>query len=478
VQTAGEARVQLAPWAGGILLVISAVACGRGEYLDPRPPEELGDDGVVYAPPLPSTINVPMTIPVASLVKLVDDVVPRRYGSLDELHDAAGNGRARVAFELERSPFHADFFGDIARLSATVLYRVRVRYNLPLLPDIEGTCGVGDDPRPALTVSIESPLSLTRGWSLRTKARVAYLGVASPQDMDRCTVTMAGIDITDRIIAEARTLLEEQLPQIDSLVASLDTRSRFASWWDTLREPIELSDSLWLAMGPESITRGDLRGSGDSVIVQLGLRSRPEIVFGGRPALPQTPLPPLDFGTVEPGFELRVDARAEYGAATHFLQRALAGRRIDMGEHSVQVDSLEVYGIGSGRLAMSLRVSGDLRGRLYLTGRPAIDPATGEASVPDLELDVASRDLVSSAASWFVAPVLRDYLRERATWPTAPAGDWLAMWLKRGLNRNISGELRVAGTVSGVEIIGATALQDALWVRMAAHGSATMFVDD
>jgi hypothetical protein len=143
----------------------------------------------------------------------------------------------------------------------------------------------------------------------------------------------------------------------------------------------------------------------------------------------------------------------------------------------IQVDSVRVYGIGEDRLALRLRVSGDLRGRMYLVGRPAIDAKTGRVSVPDLELDVATRGVLLSGASWFAVPELRDYLREHATWPTEPAVDWLMMWLDRGLNRWISDNLRVTGTVDRVEIVDATALRDALWVRLSAQGSAGMTVE-
>lgn len=471
-----ERKRYVAARASWALLVPSAVACSGEGYVDPPPPDDVGaDETLVLRPPI-STINVPMAIPVQSLVELVDEAVPWRYGHLDEFHSTPDGGRARIAFELERGPFSADVVEGVARLRAAVLYRVRVHYDLPLLPDIETSCGVGGDPRPALTVSIESPLSLARDWTLRTNASLANLAPATSQAVDRCTVTALGIDITDRIVADAGTFLEDHLADIDSLVARVDTRSRFTSWWNTLREPIELRDSLWLAMQPEAIRRGPLRTSGDSVVVQLGLRARPQIVFGGRPPTPKTSLPPLDSGEVEPGLDIRVDARAEYGAASRFLEEALSGRTIDMRGRSVQVDSIEVYGIGSGRLAMRVGVSGDLRGRLYLTGRPDIDPISGQVSVPDLELDVATRDVLFSAASWFTASPLRDYLRERATWPSAPAIDWLSMWLVRGLNRDISPDLRVSGVVDSVEIIGATALRDALWVRLAARGSASTFV--
>lgn len=472
-----ELRARGNVWVCAIVLVTSTSSCGRSGYVDPPPPEDPGDGvGAAHARPPLSTINVPMALPLSSLVELVGEAVPRRYGDLDDFSPADDGGRAEVAFELERLPFHAVFVAGTARLSTTVLYRVRVHYSLPLLPDIESSCGIGHGPRPALAVSIESPVSLTSDWSLRTHARVAELRPASSLETDRCKVTGLGIDVTDRIVSDARTFLEEHLADIDSLIEHVDTRSQFASWWNTLREPIELTDSLWLSMEPEAIRRGRILGSGDSLVVQLALQSRPQIVFGDRPRTPSTALPPLDSGAVEPGLDLRIDARAEYTTASRFLQETLAGRWIDMGDHSIQIDSVEVYGIGSGRLAIQLRVSGDLHGRLYLTGTPAIDPTSGEVSVPDLELDVATRDVIFAAASWFTVPELRDDLRDRARWPTAPAIDWLTMWLERGLNRDISDDLRVSGEVDGVSIVSATALEDALWVRVAARGSASMFV--
>jgi len=461
--------------AAGSALALSA--CDDDTFLDPPPPVSSPDRARTPERPL-SVINVPMSIPLRSLIDLVEEAVPVRYGDLEDFEPAPDGGRGEIAFELERSPFRAIFLAGVARLDATVLYRVRVHYPLPALPDIDGSCGVGSDSRPALSVAIESPMTLDRGWILRTRTRIAELRPASEEDADQCRVSGLGIDITDRIVEGARSFLEANLPEIDRLVAQVDTRSRFESWWHTLAAPVALGDSLWLSMEPEAIRRGPLRGAGDSIQVELGLESRPGIYFGSRPSEAIPPLPPLESGEVEPHLNLLVDARADYGAAGSFLEEALAGVRVHIGGRTVQVDSVRVYGIGDGRLAMRLRVSGDLRGRMYLTGRPSIDLETGRVSVPDLDLDVATRGMVMAAASWFVVPELRDYMRAHATWPTAPAVDWLTMWLERGLNRRISEGLRVRGKVDGVEIVGATALSDALWVRLSARGSASLFVDD
>ena len=48
--------------------------------------------------------------------------------------------------------------------------------------------------------------------------------------------------------------------------------------------------------------------------------------------------------------------------------------------------------------------------------------------------------------------------------------------LEKGLNRDLSGDLRVEGTVGAVRILGVRAMRDALLVRVSARGGAKLFV--
>ena len=135
-----------------------------------------------------------------------------------------------------------------------------------------------------------------------------------------------------------------------------------------------------------------------------------------------------------------------------------------------------MFGIGGGRLAVELRVSGDVEGRLYLVGTPEIDPATGRISVPDLDFDLATRDVVVAAAAWLRADELRDLLRDKASWPATAAVEFLTGWLEKGLNRDLSEDLRVEGAVDAVRILGVRAMRRALLVRVSARGEARLFV--
>jgi hypothetical protein len=122
--------------------------------------------------------------------------------------------------------------------------------------------------------------------------------------------------------------------------------------------------------------------------------------------------------------------------------------------------------------------SGDVVSHLYLTGTPRVDPGTGRFSIPDLDYDVRTRSLLIATLSWLGNDVVRQLLRERASWPATPAVGWLQDRLREGLNRDLSDELRVSGAVGGIRILGIHAMRDLLLVRVAATGSAQLAVID
>jgi hypothetical protein len=458
------------------LAVVVDTAGSHPDVIDPSRPTLLADEAVTVTAPA-SLMTTPVRIPVGRLTALLEDAVPMEYGSLDRREDLPGHDRTDLAFQLRRSPFRASLDGSTATVHTTVQYKVRVFYNPPLLPEMSGSCGTGEgEAPPRLAVTLRAPVALDRRWRLRTHAEVVSITPASDEARDRCTMTFLGVDVTHRIVDAARDFLEGHVDDVDTLAATADVRSSFDGWWRTLQQPIHLTDSLWLSLRPEAIRRGRARGVGDSVQILLALQARPAISYGPRPSIPGRALPPLDSGSVSDGLDLRVEARAEYGPASDFLQQELGGRVLEHQGRRFTLDSMAVFGIGAGRLALEIHVSGDVTGRLYLVGTPHIDPGTGRISVPDLDFDLATRDMVLAAAAWMKADELRDLLRRKASWPAAPAVAFLSSWLDKGLNRHLSDDLRVRGQVDTLRIVGVRALRDALLIQVAARGSAEIFI--
>lgn len=454
----------------GLVLWLSAPG-----FLEPPAPEMVADDAPPPTPP-PSSLSAPMGIPLSRLVALLNDALPRTFGSMDERRELPGRDRTELAFTLQRLPVRARMDGAVARVEGVIEYGLRAYYDPPVLPEVSGSCGTGEDEKRRLRIVIEAPLSLTGDWRLAARSRLVTVEPPTDEERDRCRVTFLGIDLTDRVVEGAREFLEEQERTVDSIAASLDLRPSFEGWWETLREPVELTDSVWLVFGPDSIRRGPLRGSGDSVWVDLALEARPTVVIGPRPAADTTPLPALVAGEVRPGLDVLVEGIVDYGTASRMLLDELKGVELEHEGRRVTVDSLRVFGIGGGRVALDVVVSGDLSARLYFTGTPALDPVSQVISVPDVDFDVATQDVVLAAASWLRQQGLRQLLRERAQWPAAPATEWLGTWLDRGINREISDDLRVEGEVLSVTPRSVHALLDHLLVRVAAQAEARVYV--
>ncbi|HSG47187.1 MAG TPA: DUF4403 family protein, partial [Longimicrobiales bacterium] len=417
-------------------------------------------------------MSAPLGIPMSRLESLLNEAVPRTFGSLDERRSLPDRDRTEIAFALERGDLQARMDGSLARVEGVIEYALRAYYDPPVLPEVGGSCGTGDDPKRRLRVVIEAPMALTDQWRLATRSRVVTVEPPTDEDRDRCQVTFLGIDLTDRVVEGARAFLEEQERTVDSIAAAVDLRPSFDDWWTTLQTPVELTDSVWLVLAPESVRRGALRGSADSLWVDLALQARPRVVVGPRPPPGEASLPGLEAGEVVPGLELLVEGRVDYGTASRLILHEIAGTRVEHEGRVVTVDSLRVFGIGGGQVAVDVVVSGDLSARLFFTGTPALDPATQLISVPDLDFDVATENVVLAAASWIRQQGLRQLLRERATWPAAPATEWLTTWLDRGLNREISDDLRVEGRVLGVSPQEVHALRDRMIVRIAARAEA------
>lgn len=448
----------------------------RDGFLDaPRPDisADLPPDADVTA----SVVAAPIRIPLVRLTELLEASVPVGYGDLSSRHALRGNDRTELAFRLRRGRFNVSMTDEVATVGTTVRYALRAFYDPPLLPEMSASCGTdGPEPEPRLRIAIRGPVRLDRRWRLRTGARVLDIAPATDTPRDRCTVTFLGVDVTETIVDAARGFMERHVDDLDSLAAQVDVRSSMEGWWATLQEPIRLTDSLWLVMRPGTVRRGAIRGYGDSLDVALALGARPSVHYGARPRLDPVPLPDLGEGDVTPALDLRVEGHVDYAAASGLLQTTLEDREIKHDGRVLRLDSLRVFGIGAGRLAVEVVVSGDVAARLFLVGTPRIDPVTAEISVPDLDFDVATRDVVLAAATWLRASELRELLRDHANWASTPAVEWITHWLMEGLNRDLSDDLRVEGDIRSVRILGVHARTDALVVRVAVGGTAQLFV--
>jgi hypothetical protein len=428
------------------------------------------------SPPLPASIvEAPITYDMTSAMDSLERAIPKSYGDITKRMQAGNNRRAQFAFAVSRSPFELKVEGRTVSLSSVIEYEARGWYNPVIGPTISAACGTGGVPRPRIAATLISSAEITPRWGLRTTTRIGRLEPVTDSMRDRCRVTPFRIDVTDRVLVAVRTLLDTGLVKIDEGVARWDSRSRFEQLWRTLQRPVRFTDSVYMIMAPYSAQLGPITARRNTVIARLRLVARPRVVTGPYPNEFElmTPMPPLvPFARVGEGAHVQLEGSLAYPVAKALLARVLVGRELEQAGRKLRIEDIDVKGIGGGRVALGVTVSGAVDGRLWFTGTPALHRERRELFVPDLDVDVGSANLLVRGFEWLKGEEMRNFLRSRARVSEADLIERLRQLAEQGINRTLTEGIVLSGKVHRAE---ATAVRASIAdIRVRALAEATM----
>ena len=455
--------------AAGIL-----VACAReAPSTLPEPPDVAAP---TPAPAQVSRLSVPLEYDFTAVLRLIEQIVPTRFGSMDSVKQMGDNDRRHYAFEASRGPFTAFADGNLLHLRATIAYQARGFIKPVIGPTLSAGCGQSTE-RPRLVVELATPLTLTRDWHLASNARVVRVEAASTASRDHCDVSILHKDVTEQVVSAARAGLTAQLPTIDRKVGAVDLTGHVKEWWGMLARPIKLADNVWLTLGPERLSVGRVSGHSKVLTVPVSLEARPLIVTGpSEPVIVAGALPALARDSASDGYHIVMDGIVDYGTASRELSAALGSKTLTESGHTVRLLRVAILPQSKGRLALSAVFTGDASGTLQLVGTPRIDHAHEEITVPDLDFDLQSDSKFLQTYSWMKSEGLRAELRKRARISIVPVLARGRALLLEGLNRKIGDALTLSASVDSVAVRGLFVTRDGLTVRAEAKGQAGVSV--
>lgn len=260
--------------------------------LDPPPPNIGAEAPDTLSASLPSIVEAPVTYDLDTAIDSLEAAVPLVYGDLENRLPLGDRERASFSYELKRSPFKVGVSGKTVSISTVVEYSGRVWYQPIVGPELSASCGTDLAPRPRALATLVSTGELTSRWQLRTRTRLIRLEPLSDSTRDRCRLTILKIDVTDRVIAATRRMLEKHLDEFDHSVTRWPVRPRFERIWSQLQQPIWLTDSVYLMIRPSAAQLGTVETVGSKVVARLSLIASPRIVTGPRPSARDSMLPP------------------------------------------------------------------------------------------------------------------------------------------------------------------------------------------
>ena len=469
------------PRAVATILSFALLACGGSERLAPAAPQAEASTSIALPalPPMPlSVVDAPISYALDPAIDALERAVPRRFGDIERRIAVPSNKRQQVAFAATRTPFAIDFDGRRLTISTTVSYSGRGWYDPVIGPTLSASCGTGET-QPRMRVVLHADVDVTSGWRLRTRTRLADIAPHTGETRDQCLVTAFQIDVTERVMRSIEPLLASRLPTVDQKVASFDLPTRLERWYNLLNRNIRIKDSLWLVLAPREVRLGRLSLEDSALVAHVRLYARPFMVSGPKPAEVSTTLPPFARadGVVGDSAHLRLEGLINYADADATLMKALAGRSIRRFNQRVLIDSVRLYPLGDGRVALALALRGTVMGHAYFVGTPTIDTVRRMLTVPDLDFDVNTvNDLVRGLA-WLKRGDIVTMLRERAQLPLDTLLEDTREKVEKALNRTLTDGVRLSGTVRTGRLVDVAAMPQWLVVRAEAKGTLALHVD-
>jgi len=278
-------------------------------------------------------------------------------------------------------------------------------------------------------------------------------------------------------LAAAQSLIQKQLAEFDARLRAFDLPDEARRVWNVLSSPIKLTDSVWALINPTAIRIGQFDLRHDTLLTRVALSANPRVVTGPKPPPSKHPLPPPDDsarGT--PGLHILTEGRMPYDAGSSVLTRELRGTVIRVKNHKLHLDSLQLIGVGDGRVAVGVAVRGPVKGMLYAVGHAAYDTTTAELYMPDLELDVGTRNLLSGALAWLKGGDLERLLRTRVRIKLGPLLEQGRELLEQNLNRDLAEGVHLSSRIRTVRMLGLAATPSALLARGIASGEGELTI--
>ncbi len=363
-----------------------------------------------------------------------------------------------VNTQLDGVLYNDDTFDDGDRLKVKAEKREAIRlrfadnsltYEVPLNLDILYNLGlvgkVGADA--AISLIFKTEYAVQSDWTLTTRTVIEdYKWLAKPRVRLGSLSIPAGL-VANFILNRSRETLAKNIDQ--AIQRNLDLRPYVQQAWTMLHTPFEASPeySAWLLIRPDTIGMSPLRIVDDTLNATITVRSKPQMVFGSRPAMPRlAALPPFQYlADDDKAFQIYLNTTLSYAEAERLARQQLLGETFEQGKRKVRVDDLKLFGQGE-KLVIEVRLSGSYKGSVYLSGYPRYNADRNAIDIKDLDFTLDTRNFLYRTGSWLLKGTLKRKIQENM--------DFLLAENLKDITRQVEQQLEGYQPVPGVTVTG------------------------
>jgi hypothetical protein len=378
-----SARRSLGP-VGAVAAI--ALAMAAPAFAAEKPPLAPDQDTPLV---IQSKVSAVLSFSAHALAEELDRQVPRQVASFDEQLATCGHRRGFfrrqvniqcvvTGYIVRTAPVYLRAQGDRIEAQVKLAGSVHAQGARGLLRLLHGVA------QGAMDVFVDASPRLTRDWTVDLNMAQSYRWTAPP------TLHIFGRDIPIARYVEPQ--IRAQSRRVEGIVAAklraIDVRRKAEAAWRQAFAPVQIADSTWLRMTPQSVAFAGLRTTSDVLEGAIEFSGPVETDFGATaPTVHPTSLPSPGPVVTDPGhFEFLVPQMLSYQVLREAIQPVAAQ------VFNTAVKDVDVYP-SNGRLVVGLQfdhppsgVDVTPDGWVYMTAQLKPDAAGGALALDGAQL--------------------------------------------------------------------------------------------
>lgn len=370
--------------------------CKSAQYTNaPQPTEQYNTTSNDPAP-VPSTLSIPVSIPVDELMRSLNSRLSA--SALYEDYSYDDNGHDGLMMNAWKSQDITLFFSG-----NTVKYRVPlklwVKKQLPF--------GAEAEAEGELALNFKTTFGINPDWSLNTHTEVEWHEWLNRPVLKTGIGDVSVESIANVVLNRSKRTLSETLDRY--VGQQINLRPYVQQAWEAIQQPVLLDEQyrMWSKTTPISIGLTPFTSYSNALQTTIAVECLNDVSFGEKPSFRENSvLPNLTLLNEAPdSFQMRFATDVPFPEAERLAKNMMVGQVFESGKKKVKVEDLSLWG-NNDKVVVNTLLSGSFNGRIYFIGRPEFNAEKNQIEVKDLDFHVDTRSFLMRSASWlFQGPI-------------------------------------------------------------------------
>ncbi len=414
-------------------------------------------------PVLPvSDIDIPIKIFMPPLMSRIELMVPKEFTS-DKWPDYTQSScDFRYKYKFIRTPIRCTIVNNQASIAFGGNYQIAgsrsvCAFGQTVAPWISGSCGFGSEPLRRVNINMSTWVNFLPDYKVRTRTEMNQL-----IPIDKCQVTLLNTDMTTEVMDSIKSSVANFAHILDSSVAALDFSNILKMVTEKSSRKIPMSKYGYLQVRPMSVRISSINQVKDTLMMTAGVSGYAEFTSDSSSLSNIAVFPSLQNTPAREGISIFANSHFDYPFLSKIITDTIRDKVFDMDGQSFVIKKIEVRATPERQLEIRVDFTGSRKGTFILYGSPVLDVARQIITIPDVNYDIKTRDIVLSVGERLFRNKIINSLKEKAVVDIPALIEKNRQQLDAQLNRPIVNrfftrgklqEIRITGLVVGPDVV-------------------------